>query len=202
MIALKQITVRFEEKTVLENFSLTLPETGVVCLSGPSGCGKTTLLRVLAGLQKPQGGTVTGVGKCAVVFQEDRLLPWLTAEKNLTVAAGISAGEAAQWLRRMELETEEKSLPQALSGGMRRRVAIARALAAESDVLLLDEPFQGLDEGVKELIYPLIRQASERKPVVLVTHHPQEAQALGARTLEFTGPPLHRKATEENASDD
>lgn len=190
MIALEHITVRFEEKTVLEDFSLTLPENGILCLSGPSGCGKTTLLRVLCGLQKPETGTVRGVGKCAVVFQEDRLLPWLSAEKNLTVTTGISTKQAEEWLRQVGLERENKSLPGALSGGMRRRVAIVRALAAESDVLLLDEPFQGLDEGMKTQIYPMIQQVAERKPVVLVTHHEDEAQALAAQILKLSGPPL------------
>lgn len=190
MIALEHITVRFEEKTVLEDFSLTLPENGILCLSGPSGCGKTTLLRVLCGLQKPEAGTVRGVGKCAVVFQEDRLLPWLSAEKNLTVTTGISVEIAEQWLQKVGLERENKSLPGALSGGMRRRVAIVRALAAESDVLLLDEPFQGLDEGMKTQIYPMIQQVAERKPVVLVTHHEDEAQALAAQILKLSGPPL------------
>lgn len=190
MIALEHITVRFEEKTVLEDFSLTLPENGILCLSGPSGCGKTTLLRVLCGLQKPETGTVRGVGKCAVVFQEDRLLPWLSAEKNLTVTTGISTEQAEEWLRQVGLERENKSLPGALSGGMRRRVAIVRALAAESDVLLLDEPFQGLDEGMKTQIYPMIQQVAERKPVVLVTHHEDEAHALAAQILKLSGPPL------------
>lgn len=190
MIALEHITVRFEEKTVLEDFSLTLPENGILCLSGPSGCGKTTLLRVLCGLQKPEAGTVRGVGKCAVVFQEDRLLPWLSAEKNLTVTTGISTEQAEEWLRQVGLERENKSLPGALSGGMRRRVAIVRALSAESDVLLLDEPFQGLDEGMKTQIYPMIQQVAERKPVVLVTHHEDEAHALAAQILKLSGPPL------------
>ena len=190
MIALEHITVRFGDKTVLEDFSLTLPKTGILCLSGPSGCGKTTLLRVLCGLQKPDDGSVRGVGKCAVVFQEDRLLPWLTVEKNLTVTTGIPTETAEHWLQKVGLEREYKSLPDSLSGGMRRRVAIVRALAAKSDVLLLDEPFQGLDEGMKEQIYPLIRAAAEQKPVILVTHHDDEAQALEAQILKLSGPPL------------
>lgn len=190
MITLEHITVRFGEKAVLDDFSLDIPKTGVLCLSGPSGCGKTTLLRVLCGLQKPDSGRIDGVGTCAVVFQEDRLLPWLTAEKNLTVPTGITTGEAEKWLRSMGLERETNSLPSVLSGGMRRRVAIARALAAKSDVLLLDEPFQGLDEESKERIYPMIQTVAEQKPVVLVTHHEEEASALGAKMLRLSGPPL------------
>lgn len=190
---LSHITVRFGDKTVLEDFSLTLPEKGVLCLSGPSGCGKTTLLRVLCGLETPRAGQVLNVPKTAVVFQEDRLLPWLTVEKNLT-AVGIPQDQAVLWLRRMGLEPERRSLPRSLSGGMRRRVAMARALGVESGLMLLDEPFTGLDEATKELIYPHLRAAAEKKPLVLVTHHREEAEALGAEILELTGPPLTVKA--------
>lgn len=186
---LRHITVRFAEKTVLEDFSLTLPKRGILCLSGPSGCGKTTLLRVLCGLETPQSGRVLDIPKTAVVFQEDRLLPWLTVEKNLT-AVGIGQDQAAQWLQRVGLAAERKSRPQSLSGGMRRRVAIARALGVDSGLLLLDEPFTGLDGGTRARIYPWIAQAAEQKPVVLVTHHREEAEALGAKVLELTGPPL------------
>lgn len=186
---LRHITVRFAEKTVLEDFSLVLPDRGVLCLSGPSGCGKTTLLRVLCGLERPQAGRVLDIPKTAVVFQEDRLLPWLTVERNLT-AVGIPQDQAALWLQRVGLGAEKKSLPRQLSGGMRRRVAIARALGVDSGLLLLDEPFTGLDEETRKQIYPWLRQASEQKPVVLVTHHREEAEALGATVLELTGPPL------------
>ena len=190
---LRNITVRYGEKTVLDNFSLTLKDNGAVCLFGPSGCGKTTLLRVICGLEVPESGAVPTKWKVVAVFQEDRLLPWLSVEHNLTVAAGVSPQEAELWLQRVGLEQEKKSLPEKLSGGMQRRVAMARALAAESDILLLDEPFTGLDSATKELLYPLIRKAAETKPVILVTHHREEAEALGAEILEFTGPPLKRK---------
>lgn len=174
---------------MLEDFSLTLPKRGILCLSGPSGCGKTTLLRVLCGLETPQSGQVLDIPKTAVVFQEDRLLPWLTVEKNLT-AVGIGQDQAAQWLQRVGLAAERKSRPQSLSGGMRRRVAIARALGVDSGLLLLDESFTGLDGETRARIYPWIAQAAEQKPVVLVTHHREEAEALGAKVLELTGPPL------------
>lgn len=190
MITLSHVRVCFGDKTVLEDFSLTLPRQGILCLQGPSGCGKTTLLRVLCGLETPEDGTVTGVGSAAAVFQEDRLLPWLTVQRNLTAATGISQQQAALWLSRVGLEQEAGSLPEALSGGMRRRVAIARALAAESELLLLDEPFTGLDGEIKAAIYPWIEEAAKQKPVVLVTHHQEEAQALGAKVLAMSGPPL------------
>ena len=86
MICLEEVTVTFGEKRVLDRFSLTLPETGITALSGPSGCGKTTLLRVLAGLEHPISGRITGLSlrSAALLFQEDRLFPWRTVEQHLT----------------------------------------------------------------------------------------------------------------------
>ena len=84
MISVSNITVCFAEKTVLDGFSLAVPEQGITALSGPSGCGKTTLLRVLAGLQKPQAGTASLPGPVSLLFQEDRLLPWRTVGQHIT----------------------------------------------------------------------------------------------------------------------
>lgn len=190
---IQNVTVRFDEKLVLDQFSLTIPKSGVLCLFGPSGCGKTTLLRVISGLQAPEAGQLSCRPSVSAVFQEDRLLPWLSIQKNITTAAGVSRETADLWLQRVGLGAEKKQLPANLSGGMQRRVAVARALAAKSDILLLDEPFNGVDEETKKLLYPLILEAAENKPVILVTHHRQEAQALGAEILEFTGPPLKLK---------
>lgn len=190
---IQNVTVRFDEKLVLDQFSLTIPKSGVLCLFGPSGCGKTTLLRVISGLQAPEAGQLSCRPSVSAVFQEDRLLPWLSIQKNITAAAGVSRETADLWLQRVGLGAEKKQLPANLSGGMQRRVAVARALAAKSDILLLDEPFNGVDEETKKLLYPLILEAAENKPVILVTHHRQEAQALGAEILEFTGPPLKLK---------
>ena len=190
MIRLDDVSVRFGEKRVLERVSLTLPETGVVTLSGPSGCGKTTLARVLAGLIRPDGGSVSGIvcGQAAFMFQEDRLLPWLSALEN--VAAVCPKETALRALSAVGLEAEADTLPERLSGGMRRRVALARALAYPSDLLILDEPFTGVDDALRERLYPLIRASAKAKPVLLITHHPGEIAALSDRTLTLSGPPL------------
>ena len=92
MICLEKVTVTFGEKRVLDRFSLTLPETGITALSGPSGCGKTTLLRVLAGLEHPISGRITGLSlrSAALLFQEDRLFPWRTVEQHLTDVLPLS----------------------------------------------------------------------------------------------------------------
>ena len=113
MICLEEITVTFGEKRVLDRFSLTLPETGITALSGPSGCGKTTLLRVLAGLQHPISGRITGLSlrSAALLFQEDRLFPWRTVEQHLTdVLPRPRWEEVPRWLRLAELEGEEADL--------------------------------------------------------------------------------------------
>ncbi|HPU59111.1 MAG TPA: ATP-binding cassette domain-containing protein, partial [Candidatus Avimonas sp.] len=133
------------QKKVLDGFSFEFPEKGAVCLMGPSGCGKTTLLRILAGLERPQRGTVEGISgkKPSYVFQENRLLPWLTAVENVAVAAAgeNKHSEAESLLKRMGLAGSEHKYPKELSGGMKKRVSIARALAAKGDFLILDEPF-------------------------------------------------------------
>ncbi|SMC55289.1 ABC transporter ATP-binding protein [Papillibacter cinnamivorans] len=190
MIEFRNVSVSFGDKPVLSDFTLRLPEEGITCLKGPSGCGKTTLLRVLVGLQEPDAGKVEGVapGDCAVVFQEDRLLPWKTALQNLTILPGLEEKEALEWLRRVELGNEAGRYPAELSGGMRRRVALVRALAYGGRLLVLDEPFLGMDEELKKRLYPLIRNAGV--PVILVTHEEEDIRLLADRVYHFSGPPL------------
>lgn len=190
MISVKDITVRFEEKTVLDHFSLELPEEGITALSGPSGCGKTTLLRVLAGLQPVEGGTVTVPNPPVILFQENRLLPWRTVEQHITdVLPRSRREEAGRWLALAELEGEEKTYPAALSGGMGRRLALARTLACGGGVILLDEPFTGVDAPRAARILDRVRQLGV--PVVLSSHE-AEVVALCDRVIELSGPPLHQ----------
>lgn len=174
----------------MEHFSLTLPERGITALSGPSGCGKTTLLRVLAGLEHPQSGHVSGISPrdTAILFQENRLLPWRTVEQHLTdVMPPQRRHEAAQWLSLVELTGEEAALPSSLSGGMARRLALARALALGGQLYLLDEPFAGVDPGRAQRILARLRELS--LPVLLVTH---EAAILerADQVILLDGPPL------------
>lgn len=188
---LKQVSFSYKGTPVCQDLNWTLPETGVVCLWGPSGCGKTTLLRLLAGLERAKAGAVTlpDAGRVAMVFQEDRLLPWMTALENVMLP-GAERQVAEEMLRSLGLEDELHRLPQELSGGQQRRVAIARALAAPGDLLLLDEPFNGLDEASWRMAAPLILQRSKEIPVVLVTHVAQHAQALDAQVLQLKETPL------------
>lgn len=180
-IVISGLSKAFGEKHVLENFSCTLPAPGLTALMGPSGVGKTTLFRILLGLEKPDSGVIFGMeGKTlSVVFQEDRLFPDLTVLQNAEVAG--TNGEA--WLARLGLQSELSAYPQSLSGGMRRRVSIARAICRNGDVFLLDEPFQGLDKERKRDTMEIFRQLKKEKPVLLITHDPEEADFLADQVL-------------------
>ena len=188
MISIENITVRYGEKTVLERFSLNLPGEGITAFSGPSGCGKTTLLRVLAGLLEPEEGKVTGAERPVLLFQEDRLFPWRTCAQHIAdVLPRERRGEVEDWLALAELEGEGERYPAALSGGMGRRLALARALACGGDLLLLDEPFTGVDAPRAGRILDRIRALGV--PVVLSSHE-GEVVARCDRVIALDGPPL------------
>ena len=188
MISVRNITVCFGEKAVLNRFSLELPAEGITALSGPSGCGKTTLLRVLAGLQPVEGGTVSVPERPTLLFQENRLLPWRTVEQHITdVLPRARRGEAPRWLKLAELEGEEKAYPGQLSGGMGRRLALARALACGGGLYLLDEPFTGVDAGRAARILARVRALGV--PVVPSSHE-AEIVSLCDRVIPLDGPPL------------
>lgn len=185
-IELLDLRKSYGELTVFANFNHTFPEGRASCVLGPSGRGKTTLLRMIAGLEAPDSGEIRGIeGKrIGMVFQEDRLFENLTAERNvlLTARPGFTREDARRLLA--ELGLDARSAPaREYSGGMRRRVAIARALAAEWDVLLLDEPFAGLDEGTKERVVEAIRRHSAGRTVICVTHGADDAAKLDAEAL-------------------
>lgn len=196
MIELSDITVRYEDKLVLDRFSLKIPLRGLTALSGPSGCGKTTLLRVLGGLARLDMGKVDGLdpARAAFLFQEDRLLPWRTVGQHITDVLPRSRRkdslreELPRWLAFAELEGEEHAYPAALSGGMARRLALARCAALGGDVLLLDEPFAGVDLERAARIMTRLRGLGV--PVVLASH---QAPVLAAcdRVIALDGPPLH-----------
>lgn len=197
MIEIKKLYKAFNDHVIFQNFSLAIHQGEVLCLLGPSGCGKSTLLKILAGLDKKYEGTINGhKAKISYVFQESRLLPWLTVKENL---AYVLEGKVDHlddyimaWIKAVELEGFEDAYPNTLSGGMKQRVSLARAFATPHDLLLLDEPFQGLDDALKDqlmsLLYKLIQQDSTT--VVMVTHDVQEAKAIGTKIIRLVGQPI------------
>ena len=188
-VSLKNVSFAYGDTPVLRDVTWHLPDSGVVCLWGASGCGKTTALRLLAGLEKPDSGAVCGAGRVSMVFQEDRLLPWRTALENVLLT-GADVEKAQELLAELGLTVEEaQTYPQHLSGGQQRRVALARSLVAESDILLLDEPFNGLDEGTWMDVVPLIKKVAETRPVVLVTHIREQIEALKATVIPLGAAP-------------
>ena len=197
-VSMCDLSFSYADTPVLQDVTWHLPDKGVVCLWGPSGCGKTTLVRLLAGLEQPQSGTVQGNYRASVVFQEDRLLPWLSALNNVTVI-GVTESVARDRLLSLGLTEEElHALPRHLSGGQQRRVALARALAADSDLLLLDEPFNGLDADTWQGVVPQITAYARHRPVVLVTHVREQADALDAALIPLSGIPLSGELKTEN----
>ena len=186
-IVISHLYKAFDGKPVLSDFSVVFPAGKTTAVMGQSGVGKTTLLRILMGLESADSGTVSGMqgAKLAVVFQEDRLLEFMPPVGNIRLTAPSLSEEVIQReLEAMELGGCMAQPVRELSGGMRRRVAILRALLAEGDVLLLDEPFKGLDEETKSCVIGRTRALSQGKTVVLVTHDEREAKAMGAGIIE------------------
>ena len=179
MIALSNVTVTFApNKTVLEHLTLEFPQGTTTAVMGASGCGKTTLLRLLAGIISPTSGNVTReTNSISYVFQDPSLLGWLTAAENVNLVLSDSKKTlptAREWLSHVGLAEDADRYPAELSGGMKQRVALARALATDADVLLLDEPFRGLDAALHEQMRELIRTERKGKTTVLVTHDEQD----------------------------
>ena len=184
MVTLQNVTLSFRDgktvKTVLNDLSLTFPEGKTIVVMGPSGCGKTTLLRIIAGLESPDTGNVTReTESISYLFQDTALLPWLTAQENVNLVLSDKKDtltEALEWLSRVELADEANTHPASLSGGMRQRVALARALSTDAELLLLDEPFRGMDEDLHAKMRELIRSSRQGKTTILVTHDAADAE--------------------------
>ena len=192
----------------LKDITLDIEQGEFVSLIGPSGCGKTTLLRVIADLEKPTGGTITVNGMTpeqarlnrayGYVFQQAALFPWRTIEDNIALpleVMGISAEErrkrVSDNLALVNLTGFEKKFPWQLSGGMQQRASIARALAVQPDMLLMDEPFGALDEIVRDHLNEQLLKlwAETKKTIVFVTHSIPEAVFLSTKIVVMSPRP-------------
>ncbi|MBQ6374018.1 MAG: ABC transporter ATP-binding protein [Clostridia bacterium] len=185
-IRIEGLSKRFGDKVVLRDVSLRFPAGRVSCLMAPSGAGKTTLLRILMGLETADEGRVTGLegARIAPVFQEDRLLEGLDAAGNIRlVTPGLSDPDAAEALRDFSLEAVAGQPVSQLSGGMRRRVALLRALLSDGEVLLLDEPFTGLDADTRDRVIDAMLGRIHGRTALVVTHDPEVAERMGAEVF-------------------
>ena len=185
-IRLENVSKSFDDKVIFDDFSYEFPKNGVVAVTGTTGCGKTTLLRLIMGLEKADSGAVLG-NDCAFapVFQKSRLLPGQTALENILFVTGKSGEQAAvDMLCAVGLSGEENTREDELSGGMAQRVALARALVCDG-VLVLDEPFKGLDENTKKSILPLITERAKKDLVIMVTHDADDVVSLSAQELKL-----------------
>ena len=195
MIELSGIYKRYGKDWLFENFSIAFPEGQISVLIGPSGIGKTTILRLIAGLEPYEKGSISGIGqqKISFVFQEDRLLPWLSLGENieLVLKASMTKEEAQaksrQVLATLDLADAWHMMPAELSGGMQRRGSIGRAMAYDGDIFLLDEPFKGLDEALKGEILPKLADSWHKagKTVIMVTHDLKDARELANNLYEL-----------------
>lgn len=186
-ITVKNLDKFYGEQKVFEAFSYTFREGKTTCIMGASGCGKTTLFRMLLGLEKKDSGQITGVPEehLGVVFQENRLCENLSAVSNLRLVCKrrLTEEEVRRAFLQVGLEDAWQKPVRELSGGMKRRVAILRGLFAETDCILMDEPFKGLDAETKQKTADYIRERTVGKTLLVITHDETEISLLGAEEV-------------------
>lgn len=189
MIAFDHINKSYGANHVLRNVTFSLDAGEVCCLMAPSGSGKTTLFRVLLGLEPADSGSVQGVepGQISMMFQEDRLCEALTPVENVALVLGPEASRTdVRDLLAEILPDDCLSQPvMELSGGMRRRVSLARAVAFPSKLVVLDEPFTGLDTATKGRVIDFLLKHQQGRTMLVATHGEDDAKRMGACTLRL-----------------
>lgn len=185
-IEIKSLSKAFNTHVVLDRLSLSIPLGETTCIMGASGSGKTTLIHILAGLQPFDVGEIVGVPtRIGFVFQEDRLSESFSVLANIRLVTGRSVDEGTirKHLDALGIGGTVSMPVHELSGGMKRRVAIARAVLYAPDLLILDEPFKGLDETMRRIAMDYIKDNMRQKTVICVTHDPDEAAYLGGNLI-------------------
>jgi len=186
-VAIVGLVKSFGSQRVFDGFDLTVPRGQRLAILGASGCGKSTLLRCIAGLEQPEAGRITVAGEVGFVFQEPRLFPWLTVERNVAFAARneMERARIGEVIALVGLTSARSRLPKELSGGMAQRAALARTLVRHPDVILLDEPLAALDALRRLELRAALREiiAAAGATAILVTHDVDEAIDIGDRHL-------------------
>ncbi len=199
-LELHGLTLNYAGASVFAGLNLSLPAGEISILLGPSGVGKTSLLRIIAGLERPDAGEVLATdgaplrGRIAYMAQHDLLLPWASALQNVSVGARLrgeaeDAALAADLLAQVGLRHRTLARPYALSGGERQRVALARCLYEDKPVVLMDEPFSALDAITRLRMQDLAAQLLLGRTVLLITHDPFEACRIGHSFTTLSGNP-------------
>lgn len=195
MIEIKNITKSYKNNVVLQNFSLSVKKGEKIAILGKSGAGKSTILKLICGILKPDSGEINIACKnIGYVFQEHRLLPWLSAIENVKLPLLAknyknqqATKNAIKYLKAMHLEDFAHHFPSQLSGGMLQRVSIARAFACKPEIILLDEPFSALDYELKYELLNLTKSWIQKSniPLVYVTHIKEEARFIADRIIKI-----------------
>lgn len=199
-IIVEGLSLEYDGKTTFDNIRFEILGGEFVGLLGPSGIGKTSLLKIIAGLLKPDKGRVLGTDgnalsqKIAYMGQQDLLFPWLSVIENVCLGARLrhepaDIAKATFLLQQVGLENFAYKLPDTLSGGMRQRTAIARTLYEDKPIVLMDEPFSALDAVTRANIQELAVELLKSKTVLLITHDPSEAARLCHRILVLKNQP-------------
>lgn len=186
-IRIKDLTKSFDGKLVLDNLNIDIKENEFNCIMGESGIGKTTLINIIMGLEDKDNGQITGIeGKrISVVFQEDRLCEDFDAVSNIRLVCdkNVSDDEIIKVLNELGLGDSLKNKVLLFSGGMKRRLAIARAIIAESDIVIMDEPFKGLDMELYKKTILYVKKKLKGKTVIVITHREEECEMLGGHII-------------------
>lgn len=188
-IKVSNLTKNFANKNVLYRVNLGFSDGQINCIMGPSGCGKTTLLNILMGLIKADEGIIEGLDnkKVSAVFQEERLCEGFSAIANIQLVCDkkITVEEIERNLEKVGLYNIDNMAVSTLSGGMRRRVCIVRAIMAHSNVIIMDEPFKGLDEETKIMVINYVKSQRDGKTIIITTHSNDEVLMLKATLIEM-----------------
>ena len=207
-ISINNLNKSFGSKIVFKDFNLDLNDEKINCIVGKSGCGKSTFLNIISGLTDIDSGEILGINTCDIsyVFQEDRLIDWLTVEENISLVVKRIYDKKKikklcdKYLDLVGIKEYKNYYPQMLSGGLRQRVNIARSFIYPSKIIIMDEPFKSIDVVNKEIIMNNFKKIleKEKRTVLFVTHDIDEAILLSDKIYVLGNSPVEIKSVIEN----